>query len=195
MRKITISIFMLFLSLPCFASDISDELKQIISPQEQLLAFVAADLNDDGLMDYVFVVENKESEVKNNEFDQGSRTLKIAIGFPDKSLKIVKISKNVVLCRTCGGSFDPFDPSGLTASKKTFSVSHYGGTGERWSNTYQFNYSRRDDTWQLVYVEETTSDVSDHNKIKTKNYHPPKSFGKIDISEFDPYNFIGVGKK
>lgn len=197
MRKITISIsfFMLLLSLPCVASDIPEELKQIISPQEELLAFVAADLNDDGLMDYVFVVESREAEVKSDEFDQGIRTLKIAIGCPDKSIKIVKISKNAVLCRTCGGSFDPFNLRELTASKKTFAVSHYGGTGERWSNTYQFNYSRRDDTWQLVYVEETTSDVSDHNKIITKNYRPPKSFGKIDISEFDPYNFIGVGKK
>ena len=85
MRKISISFFMLLLSLPCVASDIPEELKQIISPQEKLLAFVAADLNDDGLMDYVFVVENKESKVKSDEIDQGIRTLKIAIGIPDKS--------------------------------------------------------------------------------------------------------------
>jgi len=194
MLNAAITLSLLLLSLQCAAKDAPAELKGLVLPQESLLAFAVADLNGDGLEDFVFVVEIKPSEASSEKEDDGKRVLKIALRYSDNSLSVVKVNEKVVHCRKCGGSWgDPF--GGLNASKRTFSIEHAGGSSWRWSNSYQFNYSRKDGTWQLVYVEENSYHSSDPNKITNKTYRPPKSFGKIDISEFDPEHFEGVGKK
>ena len=75
----------------------------------------------------------------------------------------------------------------VSAKDKSFRIEHYGGSGWRWSMNYQFNYSRRDDTWQLVRVEETSFHVSEPDKMEKDLVRmPPKDYGKIDIAEFDP---------
>lgn len=173
---------------------IPTELKQFIAPQTKLLALEAADPNGDGLQDYIFVLENAVSEHPSSDEEEGQRVLKIAIRRPDNSLKLAKTNDKAVYCATCGGAFgDPFN--GITASSKTFSIHHYGGSGWRWANTSQFNYSRRDDTWQLVMVKDVSFHASNPEKQEVKIYRPPKNFGKIDISEFDPENFKGVGER
>ncbi len=88
---------------------------------------------------------------------------------------------------------DPFQ--GIEAGPKTFTVSHYGGSAWRWSIAYKFNYSRKDNTWQLVKVEEGRYHTSDPDAGKSKTYTPPKSFGKIDIADFDPDNWKNQGAK
>ncbi|WP_193763588.1 hypothetical protein [Methylomonas methanica] len=99
-----------------------------------------------------------------------------------------------MFCSTCGGVFgDPF--AELSATTKSFSVSHYGGSNWRWTNRFQFNYSRRDNTWQLVRVEQSSFHTSDPETAKTTTYTPPTDFGKIDIADFDPENFQGFGQK
>ncbi|HWJ95714.1 MAG TPA: hypothetical protein VNT33_13375, partial [Telluria sp.] len=126
--------------------------------------------------------------------EEGKRILKIAIRSPDGALKVAKESHKAVLCRSCGGMFgDPF--AGLTASNRTFSVNHYGGSAWRWSANYTFNYSRRDNTWQLVRVDESSFHASEPEKQTSKSYRPPRDFGKIDITTFDPEHFKGVGAK
>lgn len=165
-------------------------LKRLLGPGETLLASQFADLNGDGLQDVVFVVEPRQLR----DDDEGVRTLKIAIGAADGSLKVVKENRKLVFCRQCGGVFgDPFES--LAASNKSFTVQHYGGSSWRWTNAFTFNYSRKDETWQLVKVEEGSFHASEPDKQTSKTYRPPKHFGKIDISEFDPANFKGVGKK
>lgn len=169
------------------------ELAPFVGKGESLLAFESADLNGDGLRDFVFIVEEAVKASEDAQ-DDAARTLRIAIRAPDGTLKVVKESSRVVLCRACGGVFgDPF--GGLSAAKNTFSVHHYGGSGWRWSNTYTFNYSKRDATWQLVRVDESSFHASEPEKQKTRMYRPPRHFGKIDIAEFDPEKFMGVGPK
>lgn len=170
------------------------DLSKLIEADTKLLAFEAADLNGDGRVDYVFILEKQKKSPDDAEDEEGSRTLKIALRLADGGLKVVKTNDRIVFCATCGGVFgDPF--AGLEAKTKTFSVTHYGGSSWRWSNTFQFNYSRIDDTWQLVMVEESSFHTSTPNKTKTVKYKPPKDFGKIDIADFDPEAFKGVGKK
>ena len=82
---------------------------------------------------------------------------------------------------------DPFQ--GVIAKTKSFSVSHYGGASERWSDEYTFNYSPRDKTWQLVRAEVSSFYAADPNKEKTKIYVPPRDYGKIDIADFDPQHY------
>jgi len=201
MKSIATVLYGSLLALPVFAGAASAdtgkppaELDRFVARGESLLAFEQADLNGDGLRDVVFIVEPVQaSDAVQNE-DEGIRTLRIAIRAPDGSLKVVKESSRVVLCRRCGGVFgDPF--AELSASKNTFEVGHYGGSSWRWSNSYTFKYSKRDTTWQLVSVDESSFHVAEPDKLEAKTYRPPRHFGKIDIADFDPGHFKGVGPK
>jgi hypothetical protein len=183
-------------SLACAESGVTipAELEAFIEPQTILLAHAAADLNGDGLSDYVFILEKQKNQPSDPDIEQGQRPLKIALRGSDHALRVVKTNDKIVYCSSCGGVFgDPFD--GLTARTKSFTVSHYGGSNWRWAKTAKFNYSRIDDTWQLVRVEEHSYHTSDPENIESARYTPPKDFGKIDIVDFDPYNFKGVGEK
>lgn len=88
---------------------------------------------------------------------------------------------------------DPFQ--GVTAGLRTFSVDHYGGSAWRWSVSTQFAYSRRDDTWQLVRVVNESFHTLDPEGVKRKVETPPRDFGKIDIADFDPQRYRGVGPR
>ena len=74
-------------------------------------------------------------------------------------------------------------------------MSHYGGSAWRRSVDYKFNYSRRDNTWQLVRVEETSFHASDPDTVEEAVSTPPEHYGKIDIADFDPENWKGQGQK
>ncbi|MCQ8130996.1 hypothetical protein [Methylomonas rivi] len=188
----------LLLPTLCLANDenpdVPAELRNFVEANTSLLAHAGADLNGDSLSDYVFILERQKTNDADPDIETGQRPLKIALRQPDNSLKIVKTNDNIVFCSTCGGVFgDPF--AELSASTKSFSVSHYGGGNWRWTNNFQFNYSRRDDTWQLVRVEESSFHTSDPETVKSASYKPPKDFGKIDIADFDPENYKGSGEK
>jgi len=196
------SLFPLLMCIPILAlgqavdpDEVPKELKPFAAKNESILAYEYADLNGDGTRDVVFIVEPKfdENDPRARE-DEGIRTLKIAIRVPGGGLKVVKESRKAALCRSCGGMLgDPFES--LSAGAKGFSISHYGGSSWRWMTTYSFAYSRRDNTWQLVEVEESSFHTSNPDDMKSKTYKPPRHFGKIDIVDFDPSEYRGVGKK
>lgn len=165
-----------------------------ILPGTRLLAFAEADLDGDGLQDVVFILEKQKTKPEDEAIEVGERPLFIALRQPDGSLRIVKRNDNLVLCSQCGGVFgDPF--AELEASSKRFSVSHYGGSAWRWSNSYHFAYSRIDRTWQLVRVEESSYHTANPDAAKVQVFKPPRHFGKIDVAAFDPQHFKGVGPK
>ena len=172
------------------ADNVPPELKPLIPRETNLLDFQIADLNGDGRPDFVFIVETKVGQPD----DDGQRTLLIAVRQPDGTLKTVKQSDKIVYCRQCGGVWgDPYEH--LNAEKGRFSVGHYAGSNWRWTNSFTFAYSRRDNTWQLVRVDESSYHTAAPNKVKSHTYIPPRDFGKIDIADFDPENFKGVGPK
>jgi hypothetical protein len=167
------------------------ELERLVARDEAVVRHAVADLNGDGLRDLVFIVEPKQAGA-DSDGDDGPRTLKIAIRSADGKLAVVKESSRAVYCRSCGGVFgDPFDS--LDASRQRFSIHHYGGSSWRWAVTTTFAYSRRDNSWQLVQVDESSFHASNPEKMESKTHRPPRSFGKIDIADFDPQNFLGVG--
>ena len=170
------------------------EIKKFIPPGNKLLALESADLNGDGLQDYILVLEKQKANESDPDIDIDQRPLWIIIRTKEGSLQIVKKNEKVVFCSTCGGVMgDPFQ--GVEVGLKTFTVNHYGGSGWRWSKSFRFNYSRIDDTWQLVRVEETSFHSSTPEKVTKKIYTPPQHFGKIDISDFDPENYLSKGAK
>jgi hypothetical protein len=158
------------------------EVQEFIGKGDHSIALEAADLNGDGTMDFILVTEKITAKTNDEEADS-ARTLMILTRTADGKLNLVKSNKQVVYCKSCGGSFgDPFD--GFAAEKNSFTVHNYGGSRWRWSDVYQFDYSRRDKTWQLVLFQHSSYNSLDPNKVKTKTL-TPKKFGKVDIADFD----------
>lgn len=185
---------LLFLLLPLVAAaqanevTVPAEVAPFINANQIAIALETADLNGDGRKDFVLVAETPKDSDSNN-YDN-NRSLKILVRGADNKLALAKQNDKVVMCSNCGGVSigDPFD--GVKAALKTFTVYNYGGSAWRWSYQYTFNYSRLDRTWQLVKVTEVTYHTSDPNKMKTKIW-TPKQFGKVDIADFDPDDYVG----
>ena len=178
---------------PLADKEIAVEVKPFIESNTLAISLNAVDLNGDGLSDYVLVLEKKRATSEENE--DGERSLLLLIRQSNKSLKLAKRNDKIVFCAKCGGVFgDPFEF--LEVAPKSFAVHLHGGSSHRWAYSYYFNYSRRDNTWQLVAVDESSFHVSDPEKtMKQKLYKPPKHYGKIDIADFDPENYRGRGEK
>src|SRR5215831_288286 len=165
------------------------EVAPFIDSGAKAIALEKSDLNGDGRDDFILVLE-KENPAKNSEdFPINQRPLLILLRGADGKLTAAKRNEKIVMCSQCGGVFgDPFE--GVIAGPGTFSVEHYGGSSWRWKYSYKFNYSRIDKTWELVRVEEVNYHTSNPDKATTRIYTPPKDFGKIDIADFDPDNYL-----
>ncbi len=175
---------------------VAPELQAFIVPGTKLLDVARADLNGDGREDVILVLEKQSPQGADASGDlpQGQRPLLILIRQPDNTLKLVKRNGKIVYCSTCGGGMgDPYQP--LVAGPKTFTVPAYGGSAWRWATEFQFDYSRKDDTWQLVRVTESSFNATAPDEGKTEVFTPPQHYGKIDIADFDPENWKGQGKK
>ena len=167
---------------------IPEELSPFVPAQSHVVTYKAADLNGDGLSDYVLISESDA------EANKGERSLRLITRQSDKSLKLVKENNKVVLCATCGGVMgDPLDA--VTAKSRLLMVRHQGGSNTRWVNNVSFGYSHVDNTWQVTRIDEGTWSSVEPNKITRVRFTPPKDFGKIDIADFDPENYKGVGEK
>jgi hypothetical protein len=201
MRKTTTLLYSMLAALPLGATGATGnsdklpaDLRPLVAKGESVLAFERADLNGDGLPDLVFIVEPVKRKDKDRASEEVPRTLKIAVRSANGSLRVVKQNDKVAFCEACGGTFgDPFE--GLQASTRIFTVRNYGGSGWRWTVASTFNYSRRDATWQLVGVDTSSFHASEPGKTKDKRDRPPRHFGKIDIADFDPEHFEGVGAR
>jgi hypothetical protein len=202
MMKFALFVLIALAALPAFADDgppippekIPREVLPFVEKGTRLIALERADLNGDGLQDYVIVLEKQKANPSDDDIEENQRPLLILVRQPDGALKEVKRNEKIIFCSTCGGVMgDPF--RGVKTGPKTFTVRHDGGSADRWSNEYTFNYSLKDNTWQLVRVMEETHSAVRPGKAKTRIYTPPKDYGKIDIQDFDPENWKGQGLK
>lgn len=164
----------------------TDDVDAFVEKNTTLLAVERGDLNRDGREDAVLVLEPEDPEQP--------RPLLILVRDANGALKLAKRSAKSVLCRTCGGVMgDPFQ--GVVVGKGRFTIEHYGGSSWRWTASYTFAWSKRDRSWQLVRVESTSFHASDPDHEEKQVHTPPKDFGLIDVTEFDPEDYLGKGKK
>ena len=167
------------------------EIANFIPKDKHLIFLKKADLNKDNLLDYMVVLEKNVLEEETFESDTpvNPRNFMIIIKIKDGNFRIAKQNDKIIFCAECGGIFgDPFSDISLT--KNGFIASMYGGSNWRWSYDYEFSYSRIDKTWQLVNVSGTSFHTSNPEDAEVTNYKPPKDFGKIDLADFDPDNFL-----
>ena len=116
----------------------------------QLLDQVELDFNEDGLMDYVAVLDCPR------ELSLRPRILFAAAGRPEGGYRLDFQDKNLIRARSEGGVFgDPYVPlTGQdTAKGWTFGIHAYGGSAWKWSEDKYFRYEAG--VWYLIYEEDT----------------------------------------
>lgn len=173
---------------------IPDALKEFVLHNTKPIEMRSADLNGDGKMDYVLVLTSTNVEAGQEQNDDSQRITLIIVRKPEGELSIAARNHHVAFCAGCGGIMgDPFE--GVTVRKNSFTITNSGGSRERWSSSFQFNYSSKDNAWQLVRVTETEVDTLKPRSGKTTILVPPRHYGKIDFVDFDPDDFKGKGKK
>ena len=166
------------------ALKIPSEVNVFVGKEMTAIALESADLNGDGTMDFILVTEKTKAESDESADAEDVRSLLILTRGRAGKLTLAKRNDKAVYCKTCGGVMgDPF--ASVDVTRNSFTVNNYGGSSWRWSESYQFNYSGLDDTWQLVRVSSETFNSLIPKKVKTK-IRTPKNFGKIDINDFDP---------
>jgi len=171
------------------------EIRPFIDKGKIAIALETGDLNADGRKDHVLVISEVVPEDAQWEEGAGARSVLILTRESNGSLALAARNDIVVYCKMCGGVFgDPF--AGVTVAGTRFTINNYGGSNDRWSYTYTFAYSRRDNTWQLVRVEDESFHTLDPKRtMKRRIYTPPKNFGLISFADFDPDDFLKKGKK
>ena len=186
--KVTITFLMtlclstMLISVRGQGMDIPADVKPFVGKDKIALALETADLNGDGTKDHILVLERVGAD--KNDGTEDKRWLLVLIRDTKGNLKLAKTNDKVVYCRSCGGVFgDPF--AGIRVRAGSFTVDNYGGSNWRWSDSYTFNYSRIDKTWQLLKVVKVTFNATDSNQVKSKTV-TPKKFGKVDIASADP---------
>ena len=195
------SAFFLLCLLPVVAVSQDDtvkvpnEVKTFIDKGMIPIALEIGDLNADGRKDFVLVLSEPVAEDAQYEEGAGARSVLILIRQAGGALSLAARNNLAVYCKVCGGVFgDPF--AGVTVRGTRFTISNYGGSNDRWAYDYTFAYSRRDRTWQLVRVEETSFHTLDPvRSMRKRVYTPPKSFGLINFADFDPDKYLRQGKK
>ena len=139
LSKLIAIVFILY-ALPVLADNngyipmykLPHKVRPFVTKGTKPLTLVSADLNGDGLKDYILVLERQKSKPSDPDIDDRQRPLLILICQPDGSLKEIKRNERIVYCSTCGGMMgDPLVE--VRAGEKTFTVSHYGGSAWRWS--------------------------------------------------------------
>jgi hypothetical protein len=171
---------------------LASELQHFVETGTRPIEVERADLNGDGLSDYLLVLEKLQGEDEDDP--ERERILLIIVRKPGGALEVAGRSDSAVRDDQCGGTFgDCFQ--GVSAKRRMFVISEFGGSGWRWNRKSTFKFSSRDQTWQLVRVEEESFGVSDPSNVKRNVYVPPRDFGKIDISEYDPLGFLGEGAR
>jgi len=193
-------IFALVLALGANAQNepvkVPAEVKPFVTNGMVPIALEIGDLNGDGTKDFILVLDKPYDEkAQIDEAGESNRPTLILVRDASGKLSVAAENDMVVYCRTCGGVFgDPF--AGITIKGTSFTIDNYGGSADRWSYSYTFAYSRRDNMWQLTHVEETTFNSLDPNHTtRTRNYAPPKDFGLINFPDFDPGKYRHQGKK
>ena len=190
-----LALLALLVPVQTFADDdVPAEVQRLVPAGQTAIDYARGDVNRDGRPDYVVVLQRTPDPAEPEQYLDEPRTLLVLTRRSDGSLVVAGKGPKAVLCRDCGGVWgDPLN--GVHIEPGRFTIEHYAGSNSRWTRNFTFAWSRRDQTWQLVEVETTSYHVSDADKVERTVHRPPKHFGKIDLADFDPDDYLGKGPK
>jgi len=161
-------------------------LRALVPAGQELLAWQRADLNLDGRPDMVFVLQPLGSTAYDTERGDAQRPLRVALADARGRLRVVAGNDTLVMCHNCGGTWpEPFDS--LVAEAGRFTISHYGGSRWRWSDSYRFDYDAQAKTW-LLSAAQSGADTAD-NGHQVRTYVRGRHFGSHRLSRLDRESF------
>lgn len=158
------------------------KIRNFIPPDYYLLDSASGDLNSDGLIDYVLILQSKNESSKNAS---ATRPLLLLLGTEKNNLELVARNDSVVLCKSCGGIYDdPFQK--VTIHDGYLSVQHLIGSTWKWTRVISFKYDSSIKDFVLDKDEGVSYHVANPNR-KTGIINNKDDFGKLKFSEFS-YN-------
>lgn len=158
-----------------------DNLKAFLPPGASILSSATGDINNDGRMDAVIVVNPAGAADEFPGNGPGRIVMLLTRGTSGALSKAAQNDK-IVPCADCGGMFgDPFQFLGVENGMIT--IVNEGGAGAYWSDEFVFRYVP-DGDWQLVRAirSVTQRSTNETNRIELGQ----DDFGVISFDAFDP---------
>jgi len=145
-----------------------------------LIDTAMGNLNLDKYQDIILVLR----AVGEDTAFEARRPLLLLLGRADKTFTLAARNDNVVYCYQCGGVFgDPY--AGVEIKKGMFTVHHFGGSNDRWSNDITFKYSQSDMRWYLYKIVDKGWSVFHVDKVET-SIQTKKNFGVVLFEKYHP---------
>jgi hypothetical protein len=157
-------------------------LPKLIPAGYEILDSLAGDLNGDAKLDLLVIlkVNGEDTMVVGTD---APRPLLIFIRQADGSLKQEGRNDEAVLCKWCGGVWgDPY--SAMVISGNYFSVEHYAGSTDRWTDIVTFWYNKEKKTW---FLHKIGGEVFNAFEAKTTSswLKTTKDFGVVEFRNFN----------
>jgi hypothetical protein len=135
------------------------------------------DLDGDGDEDVLLVLAPPPGA--DARFDP--RTLLVLLRGADGKLAKAVDNPAAIPCERCGGMMgDPLQD--IAIGNSGFTLRLEGGSRELWSQTFRFDYSRKDAMWMLVSIEEGGADRATGNAAGKRR--SAEDFGAIPLDRF-----------
>ena len=171
-------------------SFITDEIVQYIPDSMTVLDTAFGDLNLDNFKDLIIVLKTKNEEIREDLMDNPNRPLLIFVAIANNQFKFLSRNDNIVKCFSCGGTMgDPYVD--IVIKNGYFSVEHYGGSRERWTQITTFKYDKSKNDFFLHRDSEEVIDIltsEDNPKTISSTNKTKKDFGIVKFSDYK-YNF------
>jgi len=134
---------------------------RFVAHGQTVAQFEAGDINGDGLLDYLLVVEEADA-----------RTLLLLVRQADGSVRLAGLNRRIIQCHLCEGEGGSFD---VTPTGSGFEVSNTTGAGlVNAGEEFTFEYRSKEKTWVLIeqrsWNNDLTEDPPNHEELSFKPY-------------------------
>lgn len=172
---------------------IPEEVKPFVLPGTAPIALRTGDLNGDGTLDYIMVLNKKSGESDYGDYQTDERPTLLIVSDRTGKLRLAARNDSIVNCNECDAPFsNPYE--GITLGKNNFTIEVHTGSQLHMTIKMTFTYSPRDKNWLLTRVVETDYDIY-KDTVETLVYTTPRNFGKITFAGMNQFNLRGKGTR
>jgi len=139
------SIFIYFIVFIICHNIFSQSKESFIPSTYKMRDSLVIDFNKDGNQDFIMVLE---SSLQDSLEEGYPRILIVLQGIDYFNYKMKAYNDSLLLCKNCGGFFDPYE--GISFREDTLLISQWGGSAWRWGIDYSCVYNRTNDEWYIV---------------------------------------------